>query len=66
MTTDSNQLDSVLAFLDIAAILLVEEEPLLSILFVVLLKVVTKDEQLRILFLLLLICLSILPVTSET
>ncbi|MGM0805675.1 MAG: hypothetical protein ACQET8_13100 [Bacillota bacterium] len=53
------ELDEVLLLVDIIAILLVEERPILGLVFIGLLKVVTKDRSIRIAFILLIIVLNV-------
>jgi len=53
------QLDEVLLLVDIIAILLVEERPILGLVFIGLLKVVAKDRMIRIAFILLIIVLNV-------
>ncbi|OZI12015.1 hypothetical protein CEW92_08610 [Bacillaceae bacterium SAS-127] len=51
-------IDSVIVLLDIFVIILVEDNPVLGIVLVALLKIVTEDRLIRILFILLIIVLS--------
>ncbi|PAQ14940.1 hypothetical protein CD798_08610 [Bacillaceae bacterium SAOS 7] len=51
-------IDSVIVLLDIFVIILVEDNPVLGIVLVALLKIVTEDRLIRILFILLIIILS--------
>lgn len=53
------ELDEVLLLVDILAILLVEERPILGLVFIGLLKVVAKDRMIRIVFILLIIVLNV-------
>lgn len=56
---DHEIVDTVISFLDIFTILLVEDNPIVGIVLVVLMKTVTKDRILRILLILLVIVLSV-------
>ncbi|MBD7963243.1 hypothetical protein [Fictibacillus norfolkensis] len=53
------ELDEVLLLVDIITILLVEERPILGLVFIGLLKVVAKDRMIRIAFILLIIVLNV-------
>lgn len=53
------ELDEVLLLVDILAILLVEERPILGLVFIGLLKVVAKDRMIRKVFILLIIVLNV-------
>ncbi|MGM7635203.1 hypothetical protein [Bacillus sp. Hm123] len=51
-------IDSAITLLDIFVIILIEDNPVLGIVLVALLKIVTEDRLIRILFILLIIVLS--------
>ncbi|WP_100402611.1 hypothetical protein [Bacillus sp. FJAT-42315] len=51
-------IDSAIVLLDIFVIILIEDNPVLGIVLVALLKIVTEDRLIRILFILLIIILS--------
>ncbi|WP_137790852.1 hypothetical protein [Bacillus sp. E(2018)] len=53
-------LDDVLLLVDIIAILLVEDRPVLGIVLIGLLKVVTKDRMIKTAFILLIIVLNVI------
>ncbi|MET3726902.1 hypothetical protein ABID52_000483 [Fictibacillus halophilus] len=53
------QLDEVLLLVDIITLLLVEDRPVLGIVFIGLLKVIAKDRMIRIAFILLIIVLNV-------
>ncbi|WP_078411518.1 hypothetical protein [Priestia abyssalis] len=56
---DHEIIDTVISFLDVFTIILVEDNPIVGIVLVALMKTVTKDRILRILLILLVIVLSV-------
>lgn len=57
---DHEIVDTVISFLDIFTVLLVEDNPIVGIVLVALMKTVTKDRILRILLILLVIVLGVI------
>ncbi|KAB2335065.1 hypothetical protein [Bacillus mesophilum] len=60
MISESNIIDEVLPLLDIITILIIEDDPIIGIVLVTLLKLVTEDRIARISLILLVIVLGII------